>query len=119
MAFKKSDLDEFAKKYIISQMPEGKTLLDSTLKVNYSAKTTDISGGKITLNLDFSSGTYQNIDKNSVSLSLIGKNESQMNETISNILGDNVSKTKIKFWPFWVSRVPRSQKAVNIELKFD
>jgi flagellar basal body-associated protein FliL len=118
LAFKKSDLDQFAKNYIISQMPDGKTMLDSSFNIDYSASTVDVSGGKATLNLDFSSGIYQNIDKNSIGLSLLGENANQITETINNSLGDQVSKVKINFWPFWVSSAPNSQKAINIQLKF-
>ena len=118
LAFKKSDIDQFAKNYIVSQIPDGKTLLDSTFKNDYSASVIDISGGKATLNLDFSSGVYQNIDKNSVALSLLGENTRQINETINNSLGDQVSKVQINFWPFWVVSAPNRQSAINIELKF-
>ncbi|OGZ78857.1 MAG: hypothetical protein A2528_00305 [Candidatus Staskawiczbacteria bacterium RIFOXYD2_FULL_37_9] len=119
LAFKKSDLDLFAKDYIVSQMPEGKTLLDNTLKVNYSASLVDVSAGKITLNLDLAGNIYNNIDKNSLSLSLLGENAGQINQAISNSLGENVSKVKIKFWPFWVSSTPANQSRVNVELKFE
>jgi len=118
LVFKKSDLEQFAKNYIISQMPEGKTLLDNSFKIDYSASTVDVSGGKATLNLDFSSGAYPNIDKNSVTLSLLGQNADQIKATINNSLGDGVSNVKVSFWPFWVVTAPSSQKAVNIELKF-
>jgi hypothetical protein len=119
LAFKKSDIDEFAKKYIISQMLEGKTFLDSSLKVNYSATAVDISDGKATLDLDFSSGVYQNIDKNSLALSLTGKNLSQIKDTVSSRFGDQLSKVEVKLWPFWVTKSPKSQKAVNVILKFE
>jgi len=118
IAFKKSDLESLAKDYIISQIPEGKTLLDNSFKINYSASAVDISGGKLSLNLDFSSGTYQSVDKNSLALSLIGENANQIAQTINNALGDQVSKTDIKFWPFWVTSAPNNQKAVRVELKF-
>ncbi len=119
LAFRKSDLDKFAKDYIISQMPAGETLLSDSLKVDYSASTVDVSGGKATVNLDFSSGAHGNIDKNSISLSLLGQNSDQIKGTINNILGDKVSKIKISFWPFWVAAAPNSQKAVNVSLKFE
>lgn len=118
VAFKKSDLEQFAKNYIISQMSDGKTMLDNYLKLDYSANKVDVSGGEITLNLDFSSGVYQSINKNSIELSVLGKNSDQVKETINNSLGDQVSQVKIKFWPFWVTSAPNNQKAVNIELKF-
>ena len=119
LAFKKSDLDQFAKNYIISQIPEGKTLLDKTYQITYSANTVDVSGGKAALNLDFSSGVYQNVDKNSMTLSMLGENYEQIKSTINNSLGDQVTKVQINFWPFWVSSVPNNQKAVTIELKFE
>lgn len=118
LAFKKSDLDQFARNYLISQMPEGKTLLENSFNVNYSASVIDVSGGKATINLDFSSGIYQNVDRNSLTLSLIGQNENQIKDTIDNTLGDQVSAVKINFWPFWVSRAPNNQKSVDVKLKF-
>ena len=119
LAFKRSELEEFAKNYIISQIPDGKTLLDNSLKTSYEAKTVDISGGKIALNFTFSSGIYQNIDKNSLALSLLGENSDQISQTINNNLGDNASKIKVNFWPFWVSKAPNNQKAINIYLQFE
>ena len=118
VAFKKSDINQFAKNYIISQVPAGKILLDNSFKIDYSASVADISGGKETLNLNFSSGVYQNIDKNSVTLSLLGENANQIRETIGSKLGDQVTDTKVYFWPFWVNSAPNNQKAISIGLKF-
>lgn len=118
LAFKKSDLEQFAKNYIISQIPEGKTLLANSFKIDYSASSVDVSGSKATLNLDFSSGIYQNIDKDSIIFSLLGENANKIKETINNSLGNQISKIEINFWPFWVISAPNSQGAVNVELKF-
>lgn len=118
LAFKKSDLDQFAKNYIISQMPDGKTLLDNSFKITYSASTVDVSGGKATLNLNFSAGVYQNVDKNSLTLSMLGENANQIKQTVNNSLGNQVTKIDVKFWPFWVVSAPNNQSAVKINLKF-
>ena len=98
-------------------MPEGRTLVKNP-EITYSTGLVDVSEGRATLNLDFSSGTYQSIDKNSTGLSLLGKNISQIEQTINSSMGENVSKVDVKFWPFWVKAAPKSQKAVNIEIKF-
>lgn len=119
LAFKKSDIEEYAKKYIISQMPEGMTILDTSLKTSYSAVSADMGKKKIVIKLDFSAGIYKSVDKNSISLSLSGKNISQINETISGIMGDQLSKVDIKLWPFWVSKAPKNQKAVHVILMFE
>ncbi len=118
LAFKKSDINQFVNNYINSQMPVGKTLLDNSLKVDYSSSVIDISGGKATLNLNISSGIYQGIDKNSIGLSVLGENANQIKQTINNNLGDQVSNIQIKFWPFWVVSAPNNQSAINVYLKF-
>ncbi len=119
LAFKKSDVDKFAKSYINSQASVGKSILDSTYKMTYSASTVDVSGGKETLNLDFSSGVYQSIDVNAVSLSVLGKDENQIKQTINNNLNDQVSNIKVNFWPFWVKSAPDNQSSVSVKLKFN
>lgn len=119
LIFKKSDLDKFAKDYIISQMPDSKTLLEKSYTISYKPKTADITGGKIVLDIDFSSKIYQNIDKNSLISLFRGMTASQINDSINNNFGDQVSKVKVNLWPFWVIRAPRSQKAINIDLKFE
>jgi hypothetical protein len=119
LAFKQSDIDEFAKKFIISQMPEGKTILDTSLRTSYVASSVDVAEGVMNVNLDFSSGVYKSVDKNSMSLSLLGKNASQISDTVDNAMGDQLSKVQVKFWPFWVSKSPKNQKAVNVSLQFE
>jgi len=118
LAFKKSDLDKFVKDYIISQMTDEQTILESSLTSNYTLKTVDISDGKMSLDVSFSSGVYKNINKNSLALLLTGKTGSQISEVINSNLTDSVEKFKVNFWPFWVTKSPKSQKGINIELKF-
>jgi hypothetical protein len=118
VAFKKADIEKFAKDYIISKMPENKVMLEDSLATAYSASVVDVSGGKATINLDISSGVYQNIDKNSLKISLFGKNSEQIKQVISNTLQDQLLDTQVKLWPFWVTKAPNSQKVVNIDLKF-
>lgn len=119
LAFKRADIDQFVKDYINSQISEEKTLLDGSMKVEYSSSVVDISGGKATLNLDFSTGVYQDVNKNSLMLSMMGQNKDQMDQTIQSSLGEGILKSEISFWPFWVKAAPNSQKAIDIELKFE
>jgi len=118
LAFKKSDLDKYAKDYIISQMSEDNTILDSSFKSESTLKSLDLSDGKVVLDASFSAGVYKSINKNSLTLLLTGKNSSQITEAVNNNLTDSVSRVRVNFWPFWVTKSPKSQKSVNIELKF-
>ena len=119
IAFKKSDLDNLAKNYISSQVPQGDTLLDNSYQISYSAGAVDISGGKEMLNVNFSSGAYQNIDTNVAEISFMGKNASQINSVANSSFGGQISKVEINFWPFWVTSAPDNQNAVKVELKFN
>jgi hypothetical protein len=119
LAFKKSDVEGFAKRYVSSHAPDGQTVLEKDFKIDYAVNSADTSSGKMSLNLSFSSGAYQNIDQNSLALSLTGKSADQINQTISGNLEDQISKVKVSLWPFWVTKSPNNQKAVNIKLKFE
>lgn len=118
VVFKRADIDEYAKELLVTKLADGKTLLDSSLKVDYTAKLVNISDGKITIELSATSDTYQALDKNEASLALMGKNEAKIRETIDNLLKNNIEKIQVKFWPFWVSEAPKSQKSVHIFLEF-
>jgi len=119
LVIKKSDLDKFAKDYIISQMPDSKTMLDKSYSISYKAQSVDIQDGKMVLDLEFSSKVYQGIDKNSLVSSFRGMTAAQINDSINNSFGEQVSKVKVSLWPFWVTTAPRNQKVINIDLKFE
>ncbi|TSC94386.1 MAG: Uncharacterized protein CEN87_507 [Parcubacteria group bacterium Licking1014_1] len=119
LIFKKSDLDKFAKNYIISQMPDSKNLLEESFNITYNSETVDIEGGKITLDTEFSAKIYFGIDKNSLMSLFRNKTGAQMNEIINDSLGDRISRVKINLWPFWAAKAPKNQKMIKIELKFD
>ncbi|MCX6719727.1 MAG: hypothetical protein NTV36_01285 [Candidatus Staskawiczbacteria bacterium] len=118
LVFKKSDIEQLAKKYLISKAPEGDNFLENSFKIDYSASTVDVSGGKATIISNFSSNIYQNIDRNALAISLEGKNAEQINQVINGSIGSQVSKINVKFWPFWVTSAPKNQKAISVDLKF-
>jgi hypothetical protein len=118
VAFKKSDLDRICKDYIISKMGEDKTILDSSFASDYSFYDADIADGNVSISVNFSSGVYETINKNSLALSLMGKTSEEITETVNANLTDLNSRVNVKFWPFWVKTAPQSQKAIKIELKF-
>jgi len=118
LAFKKSDLDKICKDYIISQMGQDKTILDSSFSSEYSLKSVDIEEGAVALDVNFSAGTYKTINKSSLALTLMGKTADEISSTINSDMTDAVSRIKVDFYPFWVKKAPNNQKAIDIELKF-
>jgi hypothetical protein len=119
LSFKKTDLEKFAKDYIVSQIPEEKIMLDKSFSMAYNVKSVDIESAELDLDLEFSAKIYQSIDRNSLLFLLKNKTESQVIESINNKLGENISQVKVNFWPFWVTKSPKNQKAIKIELRFE
>ena len=119
LAVKKSDVNAFIQDNVFPKIPEDMSILESSLKEDYSLSDVDFNAKKMTLNMDISIQVYRNIDENHISLSLLGQNTEQINQSVNNMLGDSVSKVETHFWPFWVKKSPNSQKAVHIQIKFE
>lgn len=118
IAFRKNDLEKYAKDFIISRIPEGAAMLDDSFKINYTLKTIDISGGKEVIDVEFSSDIYYKIDKNSLTSFLLGASPERAKKIITEAFGEKIDKFKIKLWPFWVNSVPNRKEAVEIKLSF-
>jgi hypothetical protein len=119
LIFKKSDLEKFAKAYILSKISDSKTFLEKSLSINYSPKTVDIREGKITLDLGFSAKIYQTIDKNDLISLFREKSASEIKETVNRDLEGQVSQIKVNFWPFWVTKTPRDKNKIKVDLMFE
>jgi hypothetical protein len=118
VAFKKSDIDKICKDYIISKMGADKTILDSSFISDYSFYDADVADGSVDISVNFSSGVYKTINKNSMAISLMGKTEEDIKEAVSSAISDVNARVGVKLWPFWVKTAPQSQKAIKIEIKF-
>lgn len=119
LVFKESDLREIAKNYIISQIGELKTILEKSLVLDYPPETIDLKSGKINLNLKMSAEIYQTINTQEMSSSFKGKSSNQISNIVYSGLGQELSRLKINFWPFWVKKAPKNQDRIKIELNFE
>lgn len=118
VVFKRSDLEKFAKDYIISNMIDSQNMVDKSFKVDYTVDKIDIKAGTADIKSTFSAQTYQSIDKNSLVLSLKNKDATQINDAINSRLPGQISEIKVNFWPFWVKKAPNNQKAIKVNLEF-
>jgi len=115
--FKKEDLENFVKEFIISQISKRKKLYEESLKINYSPETINLNSGKIILSLEISAKIYSDIDTSLFKNSLKGKS---LIET-KILLGDQpeITKVKVKFWPFWVKKIPEDTKKIKFKLNLE
>jgi hypothetical protein len=118
LVFKESDFKKLAEGYIVSQAKEPRTVLETSLVLDYTLNTIDLKAGKMVLDANISAKTYPTVDKNELLSVLPGKTSSQISNIIYEKLNQQVERLSIKLWPFWVKKCPGNQKRIKIELNF-
>ncbi|MDI6603057.1 MAG: hypothetical protein QME57_02990 [Patescibacteria group bacterium] len=113
ISFKKEDLENFSKEFIISKIPTDKKIDQKSLKIEYLPDTINLETGKIVLSLNLESKIYSDIDKVSLKKGLSGKSLAEINFLLQNQL--EINQSKVKLWPFWVKRVPENLEKIKIK----
>ncbi len=117
LAFKKADMDNFVKAYILQQIDYDKKINEESLEINYSVGTVDFDTGKIAVSVQVRAKIYSDIDKNSLKQGLAGKDLAETKIFLEN--QPQMVKSEVKFWPFWVKKVPDDIERVYLQLRFD
>ena len=117
LAFKKSDLEYFAKEFIKSKISEGQKMKEDSLKIYYSPESVNLNIGKITLKLKFSAKVYSDIDVNSLKKIVSNKSLADAKSILEK--QTQVEQVEISAWPFWIEKVPSDAEKIKIELTID
>jgi len=117
LVFKKTDIDNFIKAFIVQQITQDKKINEESLEVNYSIETVNFDKGNITVSIDAKVKIYSGIDENSLKKGLIGKSLSETKIFLEN--QPQTVKSEVSFWPFWVKKVPDDLSKVYLQLRFD
>ncbi len=117
LVFKKTDIDNFVKAFISQQIPQDKKINEESLEINYSIDTVDFDTGKITVSITARAKIYSGVDEKSFKEGLTGKSLAETKIFLEN--QPQMLKSEVKFWPFWVKRVPGDLEKVNLQLMFD
>lgn len=124
LSFKESDLENFVKGFIVTQMPQealpedgfwlNKKIQDESLKLDYEFSSIDWQTEKIILNLAITAKIYPDINEAALKKALSGKS---LKETQLILAGHpQIKKLDVKFWPFWVQNIPQAEKKIEIKL---
>lgn len=117
IVFKKENLENFVKGFIINQIENSKKIHEESLKINYFLQSVDLETGKIVLSLEFSAKIYSDIDIFSIKKVISGKSLKETQIILEN--HPQIVKVQVKLWPFWVKKVPYSEGKIKINLKVD
>ena len=117
LVFKKSDLENFAKEFILAQIPKNKKLQSESLKIDFQPESIDPESGKIILNLKFSAKIYLDINFSLLRENLKGKSLEETKIILENQA--DIIKTQISAWPFWVKKVPQNIEKIELKINID
>ena len=117
MVFKKSSVQDFAKKHVLSLAPQDKALQENSLSVEYTLVETALENGKIKLALKITANLYDAIDEQSLRETVKNKRP----EAIIRILTGypQIERAKVNLWPFWVRESPDKSEKIEIKIMFD
>jgi len=117
LVFNTKDIENFIKDFIFSQIPESKKLHQESLKTNYLPETIDLKAGKIILSLKAEAKIYSDINQADLKKNLGGKSLAEAKIFLEN--QPQITKTQVRFWPFWVKKVPEDADKIEIKLRVD
>jgi hypothetical protein len=113
LSFKKEDLENFSKEFIISKIAADKKIDKKSLKIEYLPEIINLETGKIVLSLKMESKIYSDIDEVSLKKGLSGKSLAESQFFLQNQPG--IDRVKIILWPFWVKEIPENLEKINIK----
>ena len=117
LSFKKADLEDFAKEFVYPQIGRDEKLIEGSLDLNYSVKEKDLEEGKVNLSLEISAKSYSQPDFQLLKAQIKGKSAIEGEYLLAKEA--EISKVKIKIFPFWVKTVPKNTQRIEIELKIE
>lgn len=95
--------------------PFDKYLLVDEPKLTYGEADPDTRNGKMNIKIYAETEVASKIDKESIVNNIKGKNAEELREYFANI--NEVSNVDVKFWPSWVTSIPRIDNKVNVDIK--
>ena len=87
------------------------------LEIEYSDLETDFDKGTLNVTIKVNQTLCHQLDLDEIKSSVIGKNQEELDEIFKNNPG--IDEVQIKFWPFWIKKVPNSLQKINILIDAD
>ncbi len=118
MEFNESDLRTLMMAKIEDRIPEEKYLVDDNLEhTTFEVTNLDEQEGSMALHTKAEKTISWRLDESKVKGDLAGKRKDEAESYLLNI--PYIIGVKVEFWPFWVEKVPKLDKKVELVLDFD
>lgn len=113
ISFKKEDISNFAKEFILSQVGKGKLIYSESLKMDYFPLNINFEAGKFQLSLKLSAKIYPEVDISTLKTGLVGKTSTEAKIFLENYL--QINRVEIRLSPFWLKNVPKDIHKIEIK----
>ncbi|MDP3995651.1 MAG: hypothetical protein Q8P74_00125 [bacterium] len=117
LIFRKEDLWNFTKDSLLSLASQGYELYEESLKVNYSPQAINLESGEVAILLNASVKAYSGINVSNFKDALAGKSLLEAKLFLEG--QPNITKVSVRFWPFWVGKVPEDLDRIEININID
>jgi len=131
LVFKTEDAENFARDFILSQIPEDYNppatqyetlpphpkLYQESLKITYSLENVNLELAKAILSLQMEAKIYSDIDTENLKKGLSRKSLTEAKLFLED--QPQITQVLVKFWPFWVKKVPEDIEKIKIKLNLD
>jgi len=114
LVVEKKELERIAKEHVLMQISQDREIKEGSLRVVYSSHSANLQEGVVGLDLEITVEVYSLIDKEAFKRMVRGADENQLERLIADM--PEINKVYLKFWPFWVNRVPENLTAIDIKL---
>jgi hypothetical protein len=112
LSLQKSDLENFAKEKILSQIPKGMKFQKESLKIDFQTESIDLEKGKVILKSKFSAKIFPDINLTLLKENLKGKNLAECKKILEN--RQDITKAKIRIFPFFLQKIPKEEKKIEV-----
>lgn len=115
LAFKEQDAMYLIEKNVSDKIPQNRTLLFSTIKIDYSVSKLNLAQGKVDLSCKVEAESIASFDEQKIKNDLAGKSEEDVRKYLSSL--PEIETAKVIFWPFWVDKVPINKDKIKVITK--
>lgn len=115
LALPLSDLKNFARAFILKNIPSIKDFDPQSLSFNYLVKNFQGETGKMVLLLKMRVNLYDKVPREVLLAGIKGKSEREIEQAVFRIY-PQVREMDFKFWPFFAKKAPKSGERIKIIL---
>ena len=112
LAFKEQDVFQLVEESVGDKISDNKTLLSSTIQVDYINADIDTEQGKGSFSCKIEADAAWKVNEETIRNDLAGKDEIEVRKYLSSL--SEIETAKVVFWPFWVKKIPNNKDKIKI-----